>query len=280
MNYEIFLSVLISLICNYYYHLGTVGRCDQVFFSMFFTGEFQMSNHNKNITPLDPKSVASVVRYGTLRNPLNHEAKGYSLVYSQLYPFEGLQNYTSGIIHHVRLTGRYIICYSIGETWCKLLFNSLLLFLFVFTGLKPDKLYYYRCGDPSIGALSDVYSFKTMPVSSPRSYPKRIAVMGDLGLTYNTSTTISHVISNKPQLALLVGDVTYANLYLTNGTGCDCYSCSFPNSPIHETYQPRWDYWGRYACSLISLLLQSASGDCIVNVLICKFLQVHAAFSF
>jgi len=157
---------------------------------------------------------------------------------------------------------------------------SLLLFLFVFTGLKPDKLYYYRCGDPSIGALSDVYSFKTMPVSSPRSYPKRIAVMGDLGLTYNTSTTISHVISNKPQLALLVGDVTYANLYLTNGTGCDCYSCSFPNSPIHETYQPRWDYWGRYACSLISLLLQSASGDCIVNVLICKFLQVHAAFSF
>lgn len=195
---------------------------DSVWIS-WITGEFQMTNHNKNITPLDPKSVASVVRYGKLRNPLNHEAKGYSLVYSQLYPFDGLQNYTSGIIHHARLTG-----------------------------LKPDKLYYYRCGDPSIGALSDVYSFKTMPVSSPKNYPKRIAIMGDLGLTYNTSTTISHVISNKPQLALLVGDVTYANLYLTNGTGCDCYSCSFPNSPIHETYQPRWDYWGRFMQPLVS----------------------------
>uniref|UniRef100_A0A6N2LCZ0 Purple acid phosphatase n=2 Tax=Salix viminalis TaxID=40686 RepID=A0A6N2LCZ0_SALVM len=195
---------------------------DSVWIS-WITGEFQISNHDKNIIPLDPKSVASVVRYGTSRNPLNHEAKGYSLVYSQLYPFEGLQNYTSGIIHHARLTG-----------------------------LKPDKLYYYRCGDPSIGALSGVYSFKTMPVSSPNSYPKRIAVMGDLGLTYNTSTTINHVISNDPQLALLVGDVTYANLYLTNGTGSDCYSCSFPDSPIHETYQPRWDYWGRFMQPLVS----------------------------
>lgn len=63
------------------------------------------------IKPLDPKSVASVVRYGTLRFPMNHEAKGYSLVYNQLYPFEGLQNYTSGIIHHVRLTGTVIMIF-------------------------------------------------------------------------------------------------------------------------------------------------------------------------
>jgi hypothetical protein len=37
--------------------------------------------------------------------PISDEATGYSLVYNQLYPFEGLQNYTSGIIHHVYLTG-------------------------------------------------------------------------------------------------------------------------------------------------------------------------------
>jgi hypothetical protein len=54
------------------------------------------------------------------------------------------------------------------------------------------------------------------------------------------------MVSNQPDLVLLLGDVSYANLYLTNGTGTDCYSCSFANStPIHETYQPRWDYWGR-----------------------------------
>lgn len=85
-----------------------------------------------------------------------------------------------------------------------------------------------------------------MPISGPQSYPGRIAIVGDLGLTYNTTTTISHMTSNEPDLILLIGDVSYANLYLTNGTGSDCYSCSFPDTPIHETYQPRWDYWGRY----------------------------------
>ncbi|BFG14575.1 hypothetical protein CerSpe_008490 [Prunus speciosa] len=90
-----------------------------------------------------------------------------------------------------------------------------------------------------------------MPVSGPWSYPERIAVVGDLGLTYNTTTTIGHSTSNDPDLVLLIGDVTYANLYLTNGTGSDC-SCSFPHSPIHETYQPQWDYWGRFMENLIS----------------------------
>lgn len=93
--------------------------------------------------------------------------------------------------------------------------------------------------------MSDIYSFKTMPVSGPRSYPSRIAVVGDLGLTYNSSSTINHLKRNKPDLVLMVGDLSYANLYLTNGTSSDCYSGSFPDTPIHETYQPRWDYWGR-----------------------------------
>ncbi|KAK9281732.1 hypothetical protein L1049_004636 [Liquidambar formosana] len=192
---------------------------DSVWIS-WITGESQIGD---KIKPLDPQTVASVVRYGALRYPLTHEATGHSLVYDQLYPFEGLHNYTSGIIHHVRLTG-----------------------------LKPRSLYYYRCGDPSLPAMSDFYSFKTMPVSGPRSYPGRIAIVGDLGLTYNTTTTIGHLISNKPDLVLLVGDVTYANLYLTNGTGSDCYSCTFSQSPIHETYQPRWDYWGRFMQNLVS----------------------------
>lgn len=65
-------------------------------------GEFQIG---ENIKPLDPKSVASVVYYGKLRYPMLHKATGESLIYSQLYPFKGLNNYTSGIIHHVRLTG-------------------------------------------------------------------------------------------------------------------------------------------------------------------------------
>uniref|UniRef100_A0A1J3IP00 Purple acid phosphatase n=1 Tax=Noccaea caerulescens TaxID=107243 RepID=A0A1J3IP00_NOCCA len=186
----------------------------------WITGEFQIG---KNMKPLDPTSINSIVQFGTLRHSLNHEAKGRSLVYSQLYPFDGLLNYTSGIIHHVRITG-----------------------------LKPSTVYYYRCGDPSRWATSKIHHFRTMPVSRPSSYPGRIAVVGDLGLTYNTTDTISHLIHNSPDLVLLIGDVSYANLYLTNGTSSDCYSCSFPESPIHETYQPRWDYWGRFMEDLTS----------------------------
>ncbi|GMP48536.1 hypothetical protein CsSME_00015854 [Camellia sinensis var. sinensis] len=75
---------------------------DSVWIS-WITGESQIGY---NINPLDPKMVSSVVRYGKVRRPiLPHQARGYSLVYNQLYPFKGLQNYTSGIIHHVRLTG-------------------------------------------------------------------------------------------------------------------------------------------------------------------------------
>lgn len=117
--------------------------------------------------------------------------------------------------------------------------------LYLSAGLKPQTKYYYQCGDPSISARSNVYHFRTMPVSGPKSYPSRIAIAGDLGLTYNTTSTVEHMIRNHPDLFLLIGDVTYANLYLTNGTGSDCYSCSFSQTPIHETYQPRWDYWGR-----------------------------------
>lgn len=58
------------------------------------------------VTPLDPTTVGSVVRYGTMSGIYTYESlPGTSLVYSQLYNFTGLLNYTSGIIHHVQLTG-------------------------------------------------------------------------------------------------------------------------------------------------------------------------------
>jgi acid phosphatase type 7 len=193
---------------------GTVAGSAHPFISLP-AGDYQMGGA---VEPLDPGAVGSVVRYGLAADALDHEATGESLVYSQLYPFEGLQNYTSGIIHHVRLQG-----------------------------LEPGTRYVYRCGDPAIpDAMSDVHAFRTMPAVGPGSYPERIAVVGDLGLTYNTTSTVDHLVRNRPDLVLLLGDVCYANLYLTNGTGADCYSCTFAKStPIHETYQPRWDYWGR-----------------------------------
>ena len=87
--------------CNCYL-LGCV--CDRCSSEMF-AGEFQIGD---NITPLDPNSVESVVYYGVLRSGRSRQATGHSLIYNQLYPFEGRKNYTSGIIHHVRLKG--IVC--------------------------------------------------------------------------------------------------------------------------------------------------------------------------
>ncbi|KAM7466148.1 hypothetical protein LguiB_013710 [Lonicera macranthoides] len=185
------------------------------------TGDAQIG---LNVTPLDPLTVASEVWYGKESGKYLMKKKGVSTVYSQLYPFEGLLNYTSSIIHHVRIDD-----------------------------LEPGTRYYYKCGDSSLPAMSEEHLFETLPVPSPTNYPARIAVVGDLGLTHNSTTTIDHLIQNDPSMILFVGDMSYANQYLTTGgKGAPCFSCSFPDAPIRETYQPRWDGWGRFMEPLTS----------------------------
>jgi len=61
-----------------------------------------------NVTALDPSSVASEVWYGKESGNYTNKQTGMSMVYRQLYPYEGLLNYTSGIIHHVRLEGMHL----------------------------------------------------------------------------------------------------------------------------------------------------------------------------
>lgn len=117
---------------------------------------------------------------------------------------------------------------------------------FLGVDLEPGTRYYYKCGDSSIPAMSQEHFFETYPKPSPNNYPARIAVIGDLGLTSNSTSTIDHLSYNDPSMVLMVGDLTYANQYLTTGgKGASCYSCAFPDAPIRETYQPRWDGWGR-----------------------------------
>ncbi|KAJ4868945.1 Purple acid phosphatase 13 [Raphanus sativus] len=104
--------------------------------------------------------------------------------------------------------------------------------------------------------MSEVHYFRTMPKSTSESYPHRIIVAGDLGLTYNTSAVLTHILSNHPDLVVLIGGFSYADTYLANRSKLDCSSrrcdqnrtssgCdSCYNS--RESYQPRWDYWGRF----------------------------------
>ncbi|XXG90579.1 hypothetical protein AAC387_Pa12g2312 [Persea americana] len=185
------------------------------------TGDAQIG---PNVTPLDPSTVASEVWYGEESGKYPFVQRGTSTIYNQFYPFAGLLNYTSGIIHHVRIEG-----------------------------LEPAKRYFYKCGDSSLSAMSEEHSFGTLPLPNANAYPCRIAVVGDLGLTSNSTTTIDHLTQNDPSMILMVGDLTYANQYLTTGAkGVPCFSCAFPDAPIRETYQPRWDGWGRFMEPLTS----------------------------
>ncbi|KAG8481123.1 hypothetical protein CXB51_025900 [Gossypium anomalum] len=154
------------------------------------TGDAQIG---PNVTALDPTSVASEVWYGKESGNYSSKKRGNATVYSQLYPFEGLFNYTSATIHRVRIDD--ILNYRPGTR---------------------DKNY-YRCGDSSLPAMSEEHVFETLPIPAQNSYPRRIAVIGDLGLTRNSSTTIDHLSQNDPSLILMVGDLTYANQYLTTG---------------------------------------------------------------
>lgn len=65
--------------------------------------------------------------------------------------------------------------------------------------------------------MSEEKVFETLPLPGPNSYPHRIAIIGDLGLTSNSTTTLDRVIKNDPSLLVIVGDLAYANQYLTTG---------------------------------------------------------------
>ena len=70
---------------------------------MVCSGDAQIGS---NVKPLDPASISSEVWYGKKSGKYTSKQKGNATVYSQLYPFKGLLNYTSGIIHHVRIDGK------------------------------------------------------------------------------------------------------------------------------------------------------------------------------
>ncbi|CAL1378351.1 unnamed protein product [Linum trigynum] len=99
--------------------------------------------------------------------------------------------YTSGFIHHVR----------IGP-------------------LEPNTTYYYRCG-----GCGPEFSFKT----PPSTFPLQIAVVGDLGQTDWTKSTLQGLESKDYDLLLLPGDLSYAN-----------------------STQPLWDSFGRLVEPLAS----------------------------
>ncbi|EIE27096.1 Metallo-dependent phosphatase [Coccomyxa subellipsoidea C-169] len=87
--------------------------------------------------------------------------------------------------------------------------------------LLPDTTYYYTCGDPELG-MSPEFSFRTPPLTGPKSFPYRLGLIGDLGQTENSAQTLDHLTASNPDSVINVGDLSYA-----------------------DGYQPRWDTYGR-----------------------------------
>lgn len=79
--------------------------------------------------------------------------------------------------------------------------------------LDPLTTYYYRCG-----GSGPEYTFRT----PPSTFPIEFAVVGDLGQTEWTASTLAHVNKTDYDVFLLPGDLSYA-----------------------DTQQPLWDTFGR-----------------------------------
>ena len=54
-----------------------------------------------------------------------------------------------------------------------------------------------RCGDPDV-AMSGEFSFTTPQPVGPEAFPQAVGVIGDLGQTHNSSTTLQHVLASDP----------------------------------------------------------------------------------
>ncbi|KAL4605830.1 hypothetical protein ACB092_09G058200, partial [Castanea dentata] len=69
--------------------------------------------------------------------------------------------------------------------------------------LKPDTVYFYRCGINS----SKEYTLRTPPAQ----FPIRFAVVGDLGRTNWTNSTLQHIAKSNYDMLLLPGNLAYAD---------------------------------------------------------------------
>ncbi|XP_044510305.1 purple acid phosphatase 2-like [Mangifera indica] len=132
---------------------------------------------------------SNTVLYWAENTTLIKQAEGIVLSYKFF-------NYTSGYIHHCTVKD-----------------------------LEFDTKYYYEVG---IGNTARQFWFRTAPESGP-DVPYTFGIIGDLGQTFDSNTTLTHYEQNptKGQTLLYVGDLSYADDY-----------------PLHDN--TRWDTWGRF----------------------------------
>ncbi|OAY47013.1 bifunctional purple acid phosphatase 26 [Manihot esculenta] len=131
---------------------------------------------------------SSKVQYGVSKAKYDFTAEGTVTNYT-------FYKYKSGYIHHCLLDG-----------------------------LEYDTKYYYKIGD---GDSSREFWFQTPPMINPDAAYK-FGIIGDLGQTYNSLSTLEHYMQSEAEAVLFVGDLSYADRYKYNDVGV------------------RWDSWARF----------------------------------
>lgn len=118
----------------------------------------------------------------------------YAYNYGRHIP--GATNYTSGVLHRVR----------VGD-------------------LAPGATYSYRVGSELTDVWSDWHSF-SMPGNSS-TYPITFGLIGDGGQTSNSSTTYDRLLAADPDVVVWLGDLSYSDTRCASngdrgGTGRGC----------------------------------------------------------
>lgn len=144
-----------------------------------------------NCDILDRMDLESAVQWGLVPGNYTHEIYGNFDCYSTTA-------YLSGALHHVVIGDR--------------------------EGPLPASTdIFYRVGDPGRDEWSEEMSFTMAPPLGEASLPYRLGLIGDLGQTEHSASTLEHMAAQDVDSVMFMGDLSYA-----------------------DGYQPRWDTWGRF----------------------------------
>ncbi|BDA42117.1 Purple acid phosphatase 15 [Coccomyxa sp. Obi] len=173
----------------------------------------------------DPAKTVSIVQYSLTSGGPYLSVSGYARSYIQTYIHDG-NTYVSNLFHHVHVTG-----------------------------LPYGQPVYYKCGDPAT-VLSKEFTLSLPTSLRPKTptYPLRLGIVADIGQTQNSSVTYQHLVANKPDTVLFIGDLSYADNYNDKGGDTQITPTVPPTNNVlyanttktlAQTYQPRWNTMNR-----------------------------------
>jgi len=112
-------------------------------------------------------------------------------------------NSAPSVVDYGTKEGKYTMT-SQGEStsYSYLLYSSGKIHHVVIGPLEDNTIYYYRCG-----GQGPEFQFKT----PPSQFPLSLAVVGDLGQTSWTKSTLDHIKQCEHDMLLLPGDLSYAD---------------------------------------------------------------------